>query len=128
MVDGLRTTHCVQSDDNVARRGCCHSTARLGECIFCTPVFSVPLYAGNSAAPASIAEMARQCAEHRNPSPLSKEQILARVRASETRLEAVHQSLGEAARLDHTLTASAEWLLDNGYLIRTGIAEIRRSL
>jgi hypothetical protein len=82
----------------------------------------------DSAAPTSIAEMARQCAEHRNPSPLWKNQILARVRDSETRLEAVHQSLGEAARLDHTLTASAEWLLDNGYLIRTGIAEIRRSL
>ncbi len=82
----------------------------------------------DSAAPASIAEMARQCAEHRNPSPLWKNQILARVRDSETRLEAVHQNLGEAARLDHTLTASAEWLLDNGYLIRTAIAEIRRSL
>jgi cyclic beta-1,2-glucan synthetase len=31
-------------------------------------------------------------------------------------------------RLDHILTASAEWLLDNGYLIRTQIAEIRRYL
>ena len=82
----------------------------------------------DSTVPASIAEMARQCAEHRNPSPLWKNQILARVRDSETRLETVHQSLGEAARLDHTLTASAEWLLDNTYLIRTGIAEIRRSL
>src|SRR5665213_4455595 len=82
----------------------------------------------DAAPPASIAEMARQCAEHRSPSPLWKNQILARVRDSETRLEAVTQSLGEAARLDHTLTASAEWLLDNTYLIRTGIADIRRSL
>jgi len=76
----------------------------------------------------SIGEMARKCSDRRNPSPLSKNQILARVHDSETRLEAVHQSLAEAARLDHTLTASAEWLLDNAYLIRTGIAEIRRSL
>ena len=87
-----------------------------------------PPPASDSVAPASIAEMARQCAAHRNPSPLFKNQILARVRDSETRLEAVHQSLAEAARLDHTFTASAEWLLDNAYLTRTGIAEIRRSL
>jgi cyclic beta-1,2-glucan synthetase len=31
-------------------------------------------------------------------------------------------------RLEHVLTAAAEWLLDNGYLIRTQIAEIRRHL
>ena len=82
----------------------------------------------DSPAPASIAEIARQCADRRSASPLSKNQILARVRDSETRLDAVHQSLAEASRLDHTLTASAEWLLDNGYLIRTAIADIRRSL
>ncbi len=82
----------------------------------------------DSPAPASIAEIARQCADRRSASPLSKNQILARVRDSETRLDAVHRSLAEASRLDHTLTASAEWLLDNGYLIRTAIADIRRSL
>ena len=76
----------------------------------------------------SIADMARQCSERRNPSPLFKSQILTRVHESETRLEMVRQNLGEAARLDHTLTVSAEWLLDNAYLIRTAIAEIRRSL
>jgi len=77
---------------------------------------------------ASIAEMARSCSARRSPSPLFKSQILARLRESETSLEAVRQSLAEAARLDHTLTASAEWLLDNAYLIRTAISEIRRSL
>jgi len=76
----------------------------------------------------SIAEMARHCSERRNSSPLFKNEILARLKDCETRLEAVRQNLAEAARLDHTLTASAEWLLDNAYLSRTSIAEIRRSL
>ncbi len=76
----------------------------------------------------SLAEMARKCSEHRNPSPLYKSQILARLRASEIGLEAARQSLAEAARLDHTPTASAEWLLDNAYLVRASILEIRRSL
>src|SRR5579863_7893594 len=34
-----------------------------------------PPFVHDSAAPTSIAEMARQCAEHRNPSPLWKNQI-----------------------------------------------------
>lgn len=76
----------------------------------------------------SVAEMARLCAERRNPSPLYKSQILARLHDSEVELEEVRQSLSEAARLDHTLTVSAEWLLDNSYLVRTSISEIRRSL
>ncbi len=77
---------------------------------------------------ASISEMTRLCSERRNPSPLFKSQILERLRESEASLAAVRESLTEAARLDHTLTASAEWLLDNAYLVRTNIAEIRRSL
>ena len=34
----------------------------------------------------------------------------------------------EATRLDHTITESAKWLLDNAHLLRTSISEIRRSL
>src|SRR5262249_3328187 len=34
----------------------------------------------------------------------------------------------EAGRLDHAVTESAKWLLDNTYLLRTNIAEIRKSL
>ena len=82
----------------------------------------------SSASAMSIAEMARKCSEHRNRAPLLKNQILADLRNNEVRLESVRKSLVEAARLDHALTASAEWLLDNAYLIRTNIAEIRRSL
>ncbi len=76
----------------------------------------------------SIAEMARRSAGRRTLAPLLKSRILERVRGCESRLESVRQSLSESARLDHTLTVSSEWLLDNAYLIRTNLAEVRRSL
>ena len=72
--------------------------------------------------------MARNCSERHNASPLLKKEILSRLSHCESELETVRGGLSEAARLDHTLTASAEWLLDNAYLTRTSIAEIRRSL
>ena len=50
------------------------------------------------------------------------------LREYELTLEASRRDLADAARLEHALTAAAEWLLDNGYLIRTQIAEIRRHL
>jgi cellobiose phosphorylase len=61
------------------------------------------------------------------PDP-SKSSILARLRESELALEAARRDLLEAARLGHSMTAAAEWLLDNAYLIRTQIAETRRHL
>jgi len=81
-----------------------------------------------SPAPGSIDEMARNCSERHNAAPLLKKEILARLSHCESELDSVRGGLSEAARLDHTLTASAEWLLDNAYLTRTSIAEIRRSL
>src|SRR5262249_50760639 len=56
----------------------------------------------------------------------SRETILARLRRDEKILEAARQDLVEAARLEHSVTAAAEWLLDNGYLVRTQVAEISR--
>jgi hypothetical protein len=90
------------------------------------PTTSTPGIAAVSAA--SIEEMARNCSQRHNASPLLKKEILSRLRHCESELETVRGGLSEAARLDHTLTASAEWLLDNAYLTRTSIAEIRRSL
>ncbi len=58
----------------------------------------------------------------------SKRSILARLRESELALDAARRDLLEAARLGHTMTAAADWLLDNAYLIRTQIAETRRHL
>ena len=54
--------------------------------------------------------------------------ILPRLNENEAALDVARCDLMEAARLGHALTAAAEWLLDNAYLIRTQIAEIRRHL
>ena len=58
----------------------------------------------------------------------SKRSIVERLRASKLALDASRRDLLEAARLGHSMTAAAEWLLDNAYLIRTQIAETRRHL
>lgn len=75
-----------------------------------------------------IEDFARRCAERRGKPATAKPRILSRLRENELTLEASRRDLAEAARLEHALTAAAEWLLDNGYLIRTQIAEIRRHL
>ncbi len=75
-----------------------------------------------------VADFARKCAERRGKPGPTKPRILARLRNNELTLEASRRDLAEAARLEHALTASAEWLLDNGHLIRTQVAEIRRHL
>ena len=54
--------------------------------------------------------------------------ILARLREHRALLEGSYNDLLEATRLDHALTAAAEWILDNAYLIRTQIAEVRRQI
>jgi cyclic beta-1,2-glucan synthetase len=58
----------------------------------------------------------------------TREEILTRLLQNKNELEAARDSLREAARLGHPLTAAAEWILDNSYLIRTQIAEVRRHL
>ncbi len=57
-----------------------------------------------------------------------KESIFERLRINELALDDVRHSLAEVARLDRALTAAAEWLLDNSYLVRTQISEVRRHL
>ena len=83
-----------------------------------------PASAGNE----SIEDFARRCAERRGKPGTAKPRILSRLRENELILDASCRDLTEAANLEHALTAAAEWLLDNGYLIRTQIAEIRRHL
>ena len=73
-------------------------------------------------------DFARNCASQRGRAGTAKPNILPQLLANERTLEASRSVLAEAVRLDHVLTAAAEWLLDNGYLIRTQIAEIRRHL
>jgi cyclic beta-1,2-glucan synthetase len=73
-------------------------------------------------------DFARVCAGRRGKAGTGKPTILPQLQSHEFTIEASRSVLAEAVRLDHVLTAAAEWLLDNGYLIRTQIAEIRRHL
>jgi cyclic beta-1,2-glucan synthetase len=74
----------------------------------------------------TLSEAAKAVAARRDVSYKSQPSILERLRQNEIALGAARRDLVEAARLGHSLTAAAEWLLDNAYLIRTQIAEIRR--
>ena len=47
---------------------------------------------------------------------------------SEKTLKAVRQHLADAARADQSLLLSAEWLLDNAYIIQGHIADFKRNL
>src|SRR5215813_1913286 len=75
-----------------------------------------------------IEDFARRCAEQRGEPGTLKPHLLSRLLENELTLQASRRDLAEAARLEHALTAAAEWLLDNGYLIQAQIAEIRRHL
>ncbi len=78
----------------------------------------------------SLEDFARNCGERRakQASGAATWRILPRLRENEIDIEASRRDLAEAASLQHALAAAAEWILDNGYLIRTQIAEIRRHL
>ena len=54
--------------------------------------------------------------------------ILDRLTEYEAITREARADLLEANRLDHTITESAKWLLDNGHLLRTSISEVRRAL
>jgi cyclic beta-1,2-glucan synthetase len=73
-------------------------------------------------------DFARDCARRRGEASPAKPNILSQLQQNELTLEAARSVLAEAVRLEHVVTAAAEWMLDNGYLIRTQIAEIRRHL
>jgi cyclic beta-1,2-glucan synthetase len=54
--------------------------------------------------------------------------ILDRLAEYEATTREARTNLQEATRLDHTVTESARWLLDNAHLLRASVSEIRRSL
>ena len=60
--------------------------------------------------------------------PRTRNEILSRLIDDKRALDRARHDLHEAARLDHVLPPSAEWILDNSYLVRTQIAEVRRHL
>jgi hypothetical protein len=54
--------------------------------------------------------------------------FLRRLRQVESALEWANASLTMSAEMHHAFTLSAEWLLDNAYLIREQVTDLRRSL
>src|ERR1700722_3374499 len=62
------------------------------------------------------------------PAPEASGSIFARLYENELRLDEERRDLAAAARMGRALTACAEWIFDNSYLVRTQISEIRRHL
>ncbi|MDF2439270.1 MAG: cyclic beta,2-glucan synthetase, partial [Abditibacteriota bacterium] len=54
--------------------------------------------------------------------------LLRRLRDNERVIGGVNHSLAEAARLEQPVSLSAEWLLDNSYIIQSQVADVRRNL
>ncbi|MBI1895791.1 MAG: hypothetical protein HYS04_04520 [Acidobacteria bacterium] len=75
--------------------------------------------------PARAAELA---ASHELRLRTTSRSLLPSLRTCEAALERARADLAEAARLDYGITHAAEWLLDNAYLIRSHIADIRHNL
>jgi cyclic beta-1,2-glucan synthetase len=84
---------------------------------------------GEPVAGASLRECAIQLAEsHDSYSPGKSQSLLPILRKYEVGIESARADLAEATRLDYGVTHAAEWILDNAYLIRSHIAEIRHNL
>ena len=62
------------------------------------------------------------------PAARSRRPILAKLQDNETTLTRACEELLESLGLNHSLSPSAEWLLDNAHLTRTQVADIRRNL
>jgi cyclic beta-1,2-glucan synthetase len=58
----------------------------------------------------------------------SRQRLLRKLRESTEVLETARHDLSEAAELEQRITPSAEWLLDNAYVIQGHILDIRRNL
>ncbi len=54
--------------------------------------------------------------------------LLSRLKQNQKIIGRVVRGLGEAAKLDQAVSLSAEWLLDNNYIIQGQIADVRRNL
>ena len=75
--------------------------------------------------PNCAAELA---ASHQLDPSLKSRSLLPILRDCEMGIERARTDLAEATRLDYGITHAADWLLDNAYLIRSHIADIRHNL
>ncbi|HEY3440972.1 MAG TPA: glucoamylase family protein [Paludibaculum sp.] len=67
-------------------------------------------------------------ATHEIESSTRSVSLLPILREGELVIERARADLAEAARLEYGITHAAEWLLDNAYLVRLNIADIRHNL
>src|SRR5216110_2980820 len=75
----------------------------------------------------NAANLARSISVSRKTQPRGRS-FLRRLREVEGALEWANASLAMSAEMHHAVTLSAEWLLDNAYLIREQVTDLRRSL
>ena len=75
----------------------------------------------------NAAHLARSIAVSREAKPRGRS-FLRRLREVEGALEWANASLTMSAEMHHAFALSAEWLLDNAYLIREQVTDLRRSL
>jgi cyclic beta-1,2-glucan synthetase len=75
----------------------------------------------------NAAQLARSISVNREAQPRGRS-FLRRLREVEGALEWANASLTRSAEMHHAFTLSAEWLLDNAYLIREQVTDLRRSL
>ena len=75
----------------------------------------------------NAAHLARSISVSRETQPRGRS-FLRRLREVENALEWANASLAMSAEMQHAFTLSAEWLLDNAYLIREQATDLRRSL
>ncbi|MGH2461295.1 MAG: glycosyl transferase, partial [Chloroflexota bacterium] len=70
-----------------------------------------------------LAEQQAGALRERRPRPL-----WGRLRDCERTIGAITMDLAQAVQLEQTISISAEWLLDNAYVIQRQLAEVRRNL
>ena len=78
---------------------------------------------------ANLADCAGALAgSHELESSMRSKSLLPILNEFEALIEASRADLAEAERLEYAMTNEADWLLDNAYLIRSNIADIRHNL
>jgi|GEM_PF-16806 len=77
-----------------------------------------------------LAQNARELARRHKPQKSRGDNplLLHRLRSNARVIKGVHDNLLEASRLDQPVSLSAEWLLDNAYIIQGQVLEVKKSL
>ncbi len=85
---------------------------------------------GEPLAAARLQRYARRLAStHRVKADVGREEpLLRQLGLCEEVIERVRQELAEASRMEHTISATAEWILDNAYIIQGQIDDVRMHL